>query len=71
MARLIFEGILTLIPNCDAYATQAIYGVITGMELYGVRNNPDKLKELILEKLKLAYEEGVNQVEKAKIEEKD
>jgi len=71
MPKLIFEGTLTPIPYRDAYATQPIYGILTGPELFSIRNNPGKLKELILEKLKLSYQEAINRVETAGVVEED
>jgi len=60
------EGILSLIPGSDAFATKAFYGIVTGKEIYECRNSVDELRKLVLKRLEAAHKEAVNQVESIK-----
>ena len=51
------------LPNQDAYATKSFFGIIYGNELAEVANNKIDLKALILQRLKLAYEEAIREYE--------
>lgn len=51
------QDLLTNMPN-GSYATPVFYGIISGPELFQHKLTGDQLKELILTKLALAYEQA-------------